>query len=125
MSFDGVDYIQVAKDLFNKRTPSNSPLKEAELRAAISRAYYGAFLKTRHYLIYVAHYQNVPQDGTAHLFVRTEIQNFANSRGKPIIGQELYKKLDTLRILRNRVDYREICPGLQANALIAITHAND
>ena len=46
MSFDGEGFVEVANDLYDYQ--SNNPhisMREAELRACISRAYYGVFLR--------------------------------------------------------------------------------
>lgn len=48
MSFDWSEYLNVAKELAGVETSAAS--QEAKLRAAITRAYYAAFIKARNHL---------------------------------------------------------------------------
>ena len=48
MSFDWSEYLTLAQELTSAST--SSPIQEAHLRAAVSRAYYAAFCKARNYL---------------------------------------------------------------------------
>ena len=48
MSFDWSEYLTLAQELTSASI--SSPIQEAHLRAAVSRAYYAAFCKARNYL---------------------------------------------------------------------------
>ena len=49
MSFVWSDYLDLAKELLGSAV--GSPIEEAKLRSAISRAYYAVFNEARNYLV--------------------------------------------------------------------------
>lgn len=66
MSFDWSEYLNVAKELAGIATnPAN---QEAKLRAAISRAYYAAFIKARNHLRDNEGH-SIPRTADAHRYV--------------------------------------------------------
>ncbi len=126
MSFDGEGFVEVANDLFD--FPSNNPhiaMREAELRACISRAYYGVFLKVKHYLIHSVQDANVPTDYRVHKYIRNRIREIAKIRNKSHLGKSIYANLDALRQDRNDADYEETFNNLETNAHTALIYASE
>jgi hypothetical protein len=90
MSFDGEGFVEVANDLYDY--PSNNPhisTREAELRACISRAYYGVFLKVKYYLVHIVQDANVPTDYRVHKYIRNRIREIARIRNKSQLGKAI------------------------------------
>jgi len=93
-------------------------LREAMLRAAISRAYYAAFWRGRRYFETAQRPQRLPRFG-AH----RELQYlFANYAGKTMRAIAL--DLELLRSLRNWADYDSVVPQLEKEAARALQLAN-
>ena len=67
MSFDWIEYLNLARKLSGKPLQSVAP--EAEERAAISRAYYAAFCKARNHLRNNEGYVKISSSGGSHDFV--------------------------------------------------------
>ncbi len=115
MSFDWKLYIELSDELIkHQRTHS---LKEAYLRSAISRSYYGVFSIAKNLLIYRTVY--FPREDT-HRFVREEF-NRAPSRKEKSIGT----KLGRLWTERKDADYEENNPFDAERAITAHKMAVD
>lgn len=103
MSFDWLDYLDVADELAGFRSvPANS---EAKLRSAVSRAYYGAFCKARNRLRDV---DGVSLTGTGkdHQLVQEEFEASGDAN-----RQSIGVSLRRLRQQRNLVDYDDVITG--------------
>lgn len=87
----GIDFLNLASDLSQSGD-------ESRLRTAVSRAYYGAFHATRD-LLYEVGIQ-LPRGEKDHAKIPYCFLNCGNP-----IGQELGKRLESLRIDRNAADY--------------------
>jgi len=105
MSFDWSEYLTLAQELTSAST--SSPIQEAHLRAAISRAYYAAFCKARNYLLNKEGYLT-PRGVNVHWDVIMKFEG-SGDLGRKKVGT----LLNSLRGLRNIVDYKEIFPGNQ------------
>jgi hypothetical protein len=105
MSFDWSEYLTVAQELTSKSI--NSPIQEAHLRAAISRAYYAAFCKARNYLSYKDGY-STPGGINVHWDV---VDKFETS--SDMTRRKVGALLRGLRGIRNIVDYEETFYGNQ------------
>ena len=105
MSFDWLHYLDLAQDLFAQA--AGSPYEDANLRSAISRAYYATYHKARLSL----HNKwgiSVPADASAHMAVRKE---FKQKKQKQIAVT-----LDRMRIDRNKADYNDSVANLATTA---------
>lgn len=117
MSFDWSDYLALARELYRQGMVHSS--KEAELRSAISRAYYAAFCKARNYLRDNEN-SSLSEGPEAHV----EVQNkFLQSRDRR--RKEIGENLNRLRAFRNRADYRDIFSGLSNTTIASIELADD
>lgn len=99
MSFNWIDYLTLAENLVHN--PSSPGPKEASLRAAISRAYYGAFCNARNF----AEAKEKPpifRTGKAsdHKLI---IDHFTRSLDP--VRKKIGANLDRLRSDRNKADY--------------------
>ncbi len=101
MSFDWSRYLDLAQELI--RQAEHSPYAEADLRSAISRAYYAAFHQARLYLketLGIA----VERDAYSHAQVRRAFQD-----------RRYYKiaaNLSRMRVDRNKADYDDTLTNL-------------
>ncbi len=115
MSFDWSEYYKLAEDLATRTTSYAS--QEADLRSAISRAYYAAFCKGRN-LLRDKDGETIPVNGSAHWFVKNKFMR-SSDRVRKKIGQNL----DRLRLDRNKADYDDTSTNFfnlaQADLLIA------
>ncbi len=115
MSFDWTDYLDLARNL--ARSSSIHSSGEAEMRAAISRAYYAAFCKSRNFLRDVDH-DLLSSSASIH----QEVQHkFISSRN--IIRKSIGLNLSRLRRLRNAADYDDRCISLSKNTMFALNIA--
>ena len=105
MSFDWVQYLGLAQELFEQA--STSPLKDADLRSSISRAYYAAFHRARSRL-YEKWGISLPTDATAHIEIRRELR----LRGQ----QRIVVILNRMRVDRNKADYDDFITNLTFTA---------
>lgn len=117
MSFDWSEYLNLAQELTGQST-SSSPGQEARSRAAISRAYYAAFCKSRNHLRDNEN-KPVPKGPKAHGYVRSELENSSDK-----VRQGMGKNLDRLGIERNRADYCDEIPNLASKTSFALGLAN-
>jgi len=112
MSFDWSEYLNLAKELVGQAsTPAN---QEAKLRAAISRAYYAAFLNAQNYLRDKEGH-SIPTTGDAHGYVSQQFELSVDP-----VRRTLGENLVRLRIYRRQADYVDIFWGLSGIALIAL-----
>ena len=103
MSFNWSDYLTLAQELTSESI--NSPIEEAHLRAAISRAYYAAFCTARNFLSEKDGYS--PPGGTnVH---RDVVDKFEAS--SDMTRRKVGALLHSLRGIRNIVDYQEAFYG--------------
>ncbi len=118
MSFDGTDYFTLAEEL--TRQAKNSPVEEAMLRSAISRAYYAVFLKARHHLRVKEKDTLIPGGPAAHEYIKDKFKNSSSA-----VRQEIGEALKTLRIQRNRADYGDNFPALFNSTQLVLFSARD
>ena|SRR5438128_6604811 len=116
MSFDWSDYLDLARELYKQGAVHSS--KEAELRSAISRAYYAAFCNARNHLVTKGH--KLSEGPEAHTEVQDKFTASSDRRRK-----EIGENLKRLRTLRNRADYRNAFPGLTKATVASIALADD
>ena len=100
MSFHWSEYLTLAQELTS--TASNSPIQEADLRSAISRAYYAAFGQARAYLVEIEKVV-IPYGTNVHWFV---VDNFESSDES--IRRTVGHLLHHLRSTRNIADYENV-----------------
>lgn len=112
MPFNWPDYLDLAREL-NTPTTNFKSGKEAQLRSAISRAYYGAAIQARNFLLERG--VEVPSGSNVHWFVIDRF-NHSIDRYQLKIGQNLNR----LRQLRNKADYSDNFPGLESQVDLAI-----
>jgi uncharacterized protein (UPF0332 family) len=116
MSFNWSEYLALAQELFDM-SPT-SAIKEADLRSAISRAYYAAFCQSRDHLIYKDR-DPIPYEVNAHEYIVKRFENSSDARRQKI-GQLLHH----LRSTRNIADYQDVFFGdLQGRAKAALAEA--
>jgi uncharacterized protein (UPF0332 family) len=97
MSFDGSEFLALAQELAGKK--KNISTEEAQLRSAISRAYYAAFLESRKFLRN-RRGQRVSFSGQAHEEVKEVFLHDPDEH-----YQNVGANLETLHILRKQADY--------------------
>jgi len=119
MKFDWSEYFNLAKELAETS-------KEAELRAAVSRAYYSAFCLARNYWRDIQQdprlSRNKTNDINVHEYVAKEfIYNQSKCQTKIEIGKDLTR----LRIMRNKADYEDTIFNLQKEAKTALMLAQN
>lgn len=122
MSFDWSEYLTLAQELTSKSI--TSPIQEAHLRAAISRAYYAAFCKARNYLSYKDGY-STPKGINVHWDVVNKFETSSD-----MTRRKVGVLLRHLRGIRNIVDYQDTFTGnhlgrtqgalIQANQIISL-----
>ena len=112
MSFDWAEYLNVAKELVGvATTPAN---QEAKFRAAISRAYYAAYVTARNYLRDQEGIL-IPKTSDAHKYVSNQFK-LSSDLARKSVGE----KLDRLREYRRQADYIDKYPGLSGITIIAL-----
>lgn len=99
MSFNWLEYLVLAQELTAKS--ATSPIQEANLRSAISRAYYAAIHKAQDHLIYKDN-SPIPYPVNIHFYIVTEFENSKDETRKKI-GALLHH----LRSIRNIADYQD------------------
>jgi uncharacterized protein (UPF0332 family) len=119
VSFNWTDYLTLAENLV--RDPSSPGPKEASLRAAISRAYYGAFCSARSF---AETKDNPPlsRKGKAsdHRLIIDHFAKFPDPDRKKISVN-----LDRLRSDRNKADYDDHLHQSNSLATISIQRAQE
>ncbi len=100
MSFHWSEYLTLAQELTS--TASTSAIQEADLRSAISRAYYAAFGQARAHLVEIENV-DIPYGTNVHWFV---VDNFENSDES--IRRTIGHLLHHLRSTRNIADYENV-----------------
>ncbi len=103
MSFNWSEYLILAHELTS--TSTTSPIQEAVLRSAISRAYYAAFCKARNHLIY-KDIDPIPDRVNVHAHVVNKFES-SSDRTRQKVGQLLHH----LRSTRNIADYEDTFHG--------------
>ncbi|MCC5627774.1 HEPN domain-containing protein [Nostoc sphaeroides CHAB 2801] len=117
MSFDWSEYLKVAKELAGAATTSAN--QEAKFRAAISRAYYAAFIEARNYLRDQQGH-SIPTTGNAHKYVSDQF-DISPEPQRQLLAKELAK----LRLYRNQADYVDKFPGLAGITLMALNSSEE
>jgi uncharacterized protein (UPF0332 family) len=119
MKFDWSEYFNLAKELAETS-------KEAELRSAVSRAYYSAFCLARNYLRDIQQYPRLwrkkTYDINAHQYVA---EKFIYNQSKSQIMIEIGKDLSRLRKMRNKADYEDTMFNLKREARTALMLAQN
>ncbi|MBI4556899.1 MAG: HEPN domain-containing protein [Candidatus Hydrogenedentes bacterium] len=115
MKFDWSNYLVLARALVGQE--SKPAEREAQFRAAVSRAYYAAFCSARNYLR--DRDPDVPDSGEAHIYVQNAFeQDDAENRRR--IGNVLRR----LRISRRKADYDDQFPGVEHECTVSIRRAD-
>ena len=114
MSFDWLDYLRLAEALVDQ--VSNATRQEAQLRTAISRAYYAAFGKAREYLRQESTSSEPPAG--IHSYVQRQ---FRASKYK--VRQQIAWNLNQLQIRREKADYESEVVNLIAETRFSLTLA--
>jgi uncharacterized protein (UPF0332 family) len=119
MKFDWSEYFYLAKELAETS-------EEAELRSAVSRAYYSAFCLARNYWRDIQQdprlSRNKTNDINDHQYVAKEFI-YNQSKSQPMI--EIGKDLTRLRIMRNKADYEATIFNLKREARTALMLAQN
>jgi uncharacterized protein (UPF0332 family) len=119
MKFDWSEYFNLAKELAETS-------KEAELRSAVSRAYYSAFCLARNYLRDIQQdpklWRKKTYDINAHQYVA---EKFIYNQSKSQIMIEIGKDLSRLRKMRNKADYEDTMFNLKREARTALMLAQN
>lgn len=103
MSFDWEDYLTLARRL--SELPEGQPEEEAQLRTAISRAYYLAFRKACNFL----------RDTDGESILRRAVHRFVRDgfeRSDDPIRQKIGQDLGRMEMERNKADYDDDFPNL-------------
>lgn len=111
MPFDWGDFLDLARRLADNEN------SEADLRSAISRAYYAAFHKARTQLIIEG--EVLPKDGTAHDFVW---RRYRNAPGQ--IRNSIGINLERLKKKRTDADYRDSVSSLPSVVKVALSESD-
>ncbi len=118
MSFNWSEYLILAQEL-NSRS-ATSPIQEAHLRSAISRAYYAAYCKVRNHLVYKDH-KPIPRGvKNVHLYVAEEFK-ISKDTTRQTVGNLLHH----LRSIRNKADYQDILGRLPGRTQAALVEAEE
>jgi uncharacterized protein (UPF0332 family) len=121
MSFDWIEYFEIAKQLANQAHQPNVKFKEGKYRAAISRAYYSAFIKARNRLRDVDNVTSPRKDGKyGHTFVILTYEN-----NPDVARHNIGLKLRVLRNNRERADYEDSFPDAKDVAKQTLRLANE
>ncbi len=119
MKFDWSEYFNLAKELAETS-------EEAELRSAVSRAYYSAFCLARNYLRDIEQdptlSRNKTYDINVHKYVADE---FIHHKSKSKTMIEIGNDLNRLRPRRNKADYEDTIFNLQKEARTALMLAQN
>lgn len=119
MKFDWSEYFYLAKELAETS-------EEAELRSAVSRAYYSAFCLARNYLRDIQQYPKLWRKKTyeinSHKYVA---EKFIYNQSKSQIMIEIGKDLSRLRKMRNKADYEDTMFNLKREARTALMLAQN
>ena len=119
MKFDWSEYFYLAKELAETS-------EEAELRSAVSRAYYSAFCLARNYLRGLQQYPKLWRKKTyeinSHKYVA---EKFIYNQSKSQIMIEIGKDLSRLRKMRNKADYEDTMFNLKREARTALMLAQN
>lgn len=102
MSFNWSEYLSIAEQLCGMPVTGPPAGAEAQQRAAVSRAYYAAFVSARNRMRDVDRIP-IPVGGAAHTFVANLLEQDPDPR-RTQIGIQLRR----LRIARNTCDYDDI-----------------
>ena len=109
MPFDPRDFLSLAENL-----ASASTANEADLRTAISRAYYAVHLRARETLVAADQMQST-KSGADHEIVISKLRRRGGSLGDQV---------DWLRVRRIRADYRLGSPvAANAQNIVAVAQA--
>ena len=117
MSFVWSDYLDLAKELLG--SAAGSPIEEAKLRSAISRAYYAVFNEARNFLVANKPSVYIPDTGAAHEVV---VDTFLDDSNPDWIAVGL--NLSRLKANRRVADYRDPINGLSNLTAISMRYAD-
>lgn len=117
MSFDWADYLELADVIVQQRSALGT--EEACLRAAISRAYYSAFITARNF-VDVKREVILTRRGQDHHLVIDHFKNSAD-RNRRQIGSWL----DRLAINRRKADYENVILGPLPMAMSSVQQARN
>lgn len=116
MAFDWTEYMTLAQQLTGS-SPATPVGTEAKSRAAISRAYYAVFCKSRNRLRDVEG-KTFPKGAVAHRAVKDHFVGSSDA-----MRRRIGKNLDRLRIERNKADYDDVVKSVGATTSFAMTLA--
>lgn len=117
MSFDWGEYLSIAEELCAMPRTGPPVGREAQQRAAVSRAYYAAFILARNHLR-DADGIPIPQRGNPHQFVAARYANDPDP-----LRSGIGYNLTSLRTARNRCDYDDVVAGLSNLAVWSVLRA--
>ena len=106
MGFNWAEYLSIAEGVCGMPVSGPSAGAEAQQRAAVSRAYYAAFVSSRNRLRDLDGIM-IPPNRNPHQFVASQYQTHPDP-GWSQIGVELHR----LRLDRNRCDYEDVVDNL-------------
>jgi len=119
MKFDWSEYFNLAKELAETS-------EEAELRSAVSRAYYSAFCLARNYLRDIQQdpklWRQKTYDINAHQYVA---EKFIYNQSKSHTMIEIGKDLSRLRKMRDKAEYDDTMFNLKREARTAFMLAQN
>jgi uncharacterized protein (UPF0332 family) len=115
LNFAWSDYLHLARQLLQESESAAS--EEANLRTAISRAYYAAFCSARNHLR-DKEGQSMPGGGSVHTYVREQFQKGPGETRK-VVG----RSLGDLRFRRNQADYDDGFAQLRTAAEASLAQA--
>lgn len=112
MTFDWVDYLNLAVDL-EKEATNGSSFGEAKRRTSISRAYYSSFNLAKNYLI--SNGETFNRSAEVHREIQFIFENLSMKerdcdRSKNLI--KISNELGILRSARNKADYDNTVSGI-------------
>jgi len=120
MSFVWSEYLDLAKELLG--SASGSPIEEAKLRSAISRAYYAVFNEARNYLAVNKPTVYIPDTGAAHEVVPDIfIDDPTSSPDSISVGVNLNR----LKANRRLADYKDAITGLPKLTELSVRIASE
>ena len=119
MKFDWSEYFNLAKELAETS-------EEAELRSAVSRAYYSAFCLARNYLRDIEQDPRLSRNKTYDINVHEYVaKEFIHHQPKSQTRIEIGNDLNRLRPRRNNADYEDTMFNLPTQATTALKLADN
>lgn len=123
MTFDWTDYLNLAKTL-ETDAKNHNPLGEAQMRSAISRAYYSAFNIAKDYLISIGKRFNGGAEVHRDIqIIFEDLSQQESDKNKKRNLAEISNELGILRSSRNKADYDKNVSGIDKKGEAAVIRA--